>query len=84
MQARDPPVVLELVALKQALRVEFEKEEDPDKVWHEVQGLVQKEGEPVEDYIKKFSTLWESLCRALRPAVPPPDMMKKDRFLAGL
>ena len=84
MRARDPPVALQLEALKQALRVEFLKEEDPDKVWHEVQGLVQKEEEPVEEYIKKFSALWESLCRALRPEVPPPDMMKKDRFLAGL
>lgn len=71
LRAQDPPVVLELVALKQALRVKFEKEEDPDKVWHEVQGLVQKEGEPVKEYIKKFSVLWVSLCRLLRPAVPP-------------
>ena len=70
--------------LFRSLRVEFEKEEDPDKVWHEVQGLVQKKGEPVEEYIKKFSALWESLCRALRPEVPPLDMMKKDRFSAGL
>ena len=71
-------------ALKQALRVEFVKEEDADKVCHEVQGLAQEKEKPVEEYIKKFSALWESLCRALRPEVPPPDMMKKDRFLAGL
>ena len=38
----------------------------------------------MEEYIKKFFSLWEILCRALRPEVPPPDMMKKDRFLAGL
>lgn len=67
-----PPVVLELVALKQALRVKYEKEEDPDKVWHEVQGLVQKEGELVEEYIKKFSALWESLCRAFCPISSSP------------
>ena len=38
----------------------------------------------MESYIKKFAMLWESLCKALRPQVAPPDMMKKDRFLAGL
>ena len=37
----------------------------------------------MESYIKKFSMLWESLCKALQPQVAPPDMMKKDRFLAG-
>lgn len=63
LQACDPPIVLELVDLKQALRVEFDKKEDPNKVCHKVQGLVQKEGEPVENYIKYSSTLWKSLCR---------------------
>ena len=39
----------------------------------------------MERYIKKFAMLWESLCKALHPQVaPPPDIMKKDRFLAGL
>ena len=84
LRAPDPLVALELEALKQALQVEFVKEEDPDKVWHEVQGLPQKEGEPVGEYINKFSILWESLCRALSPEVPPSDMLKKDKFLAGL
>ena len=32
LRAHDPPVALELEALKQALQVEFVKEEDPDKV----------------------------------------------------
>ena len=38
----------------------------------------------MESYIKKFSMLWESLCKALQPQVAPPNMMKKDRFLASL
>ena len=33
---------------------------------------------------KKFSLLWESFCQALQPQGAPPNMMKKDRFLAGL
>ena len=49
-----------------------------------MQELKQQDNEPVESYIKKFSMLWESLCKALQPQVAPPDMMKKDRFLAGL
>ena len=41
--------------------------------------------EPINDYNnKKFSLLWESFCEALQPQGAPPDMMKKDRFLAGL
>ena len=46
--------------------------------------MKQREGEPIDSYIKKFSLLWESLCQALQPQGAPPDMMKKDRFLAGL
>ena len=69
--------------LRQALVIEFEKIEDPDKVWHEIQGLRQGEAEAINEYDKKFSLLWESLCEALQPQAPPPDMMK-DRFLAGL
>ena len=46
--------------------------------------LVQREGESVDEYMRKFSLAWERMCKALAPQVPPPDMMKKDRFLAGL
>ena len=60
------------------------KVENPDKVWHQSQGLIQGPTEPIDNYIKKFPLLWESLCQALQPQGPPPDMMRKDRFLAGL
>ncbi|RYA73815.1 hypothetical protein DD595_24815, partial [Enterobacter cloacae complex sp. 4DZ3-17B2] len=63
--------------------MEIEKIVDPDTVWQEVQGLVHKEGEPVDAYIRKFSLAWERMCKTLAPQVPPPDMIK-DRFLAGL
>ena len=53
-------------------------------MWQEIQSLVQGVSQPIDDYIKKFSSLWDDMCKALRPQVPPPDMMKKDRFLAGL
>ena len=33
---------------------------------------------------KEVSILWDDMCRALRPQVPPPDIMKKDKFLSGL
>ena len=35
------------------------------------------------EYIHRFSSLWEDLCSALHPQVPPK-MMKKDRFMTGL
>ena len=84
LQTADPPIGLTLDNLREALVDEFRKTEDPDKVWHEVQGLVQREGELVDEYIRKFSLSWERMCKALAPQVPPPDMMKKDRFLTGL
>ncbi|MCO5548055.1 hypothetical protein L7F22_001511 [Adiantum nelumboides] len=80
----DPPVILTWDNLRRGLEVEFVKTEDADRVWQEVQGLVQRESEPVDDYIRKFSLAWERMCKALAPQVPPPDMMKKDRFLARL
>ena len=54
--------------LKEALATQFAKEEDADKVWHEIQGFKQGESESIEDYGKKFSVLWEKLCRALQLA----------------
>ena len=84
LRAADPPARLSWDNLRHGLEVEFVKTEDPDKVWQEVQGLVQREGESVDEYIRKFSLAWERMCKALAPQVPPPDMMKKDRFLAGL
>ncbi|MCO5604219.1 hypothetical protein L7F22_058382 [Adiantum nelumboides] len=84
LQMADPPIQVTWDILRQALTENFVRLEDPDKVWHEIQGLKQQEAEPIDDYIKKFSLLWESLCEALQPQGAPPDMMKKDRFLAGL
>ncbi|MCO5571554.1 hypothetical protein L7F22_025298 [Adiantum nelumboides] len=80
----DPPIQVTWDILRQALTENFVRLEDPDKVWHEIQGLKQQEAEPIDDYIKKFSLLWESLCEALQSQRAPPDMMKKDRFLPGL
>ncbi|MCO5551584.1 hypothetical protein L7F22_005089 [Adiantum nelumboides] len=84
LQMADPPIQVTWDILRQALTENFVRLEDPDKVWHEIQGLKQQEAEPIDDYIKKFSLLWESLCEALQPQGAPPDMMKKDRFLVGL
>ncbi|MCO5561273.1 hypothetical protein L7F22_014894 [Adiantum nelumboides] len=84
LQMADPPIQVTWDILRKALTKNFVRLEDPDKVWHEIQGLKQQEAEPIDDYIKKFSLLWESLCEALQPQGAPPDMMKKDRFLAGL
>ena len=69
--------------LKEALVEEFVKEEDPKKVWQELQGMMQEEEEPIGKYIQRFSSLWEELCKALQPQVPP-EMMKKDCFMTGL
>ena len=83
-QGADPPVHVTWDSLKRALATQFVKVEDADKVWHEIQSLKQGGAESIEDYGRKFSVLWEKLCRALQLAVAPPDMMKKDRFIAGL
>lgn len=79
LQASNPPVALNLENLKDALMEEFVKAEDSDKVWQEIQQLEQKGGHPIDDYINKFSSLWENLCKALWPQVPPAHKMKKDR-----
>ena len=84
LQRADPVVPLTWDVLRRALATQFAKEEDAHKVWHEIQGLRQGEAESIEDYHRKFSVLWEKLCRALQLAVAPPNMMKKDRFMAGL
>ena len=47
LQRVDPPTPLNLDNLKQALKEEFVKEEDPKKVWQDVQETIQKEKEPV-------------------------------------
>ena len=75
---------LTLNEAKRALNNRFQKTEDPDKVWHTMQNLKQGDREPVELYEKKFILLWESLCKALPDGQVPLDMMKKDRFMAGL
>ena len=82
LQKAEPPVEFTLENLRQALTAQFVKTEDPDKVWQEIQKLRQREAQPVNDYNKKFSLLWENFCEALQPQGPLPDMMKKDRFLA--
>ena len=76
----EPPLSLNLDNLKQALKEEFVKEEDPDKVWQDVQETIQKEEERVGEYIQRLSSLWEDFCMALHPEVPPK-MMKKDCFM---
>ena len=44
--------------LKCGLEAKFVKMEDLDKVWQEVQELRQREGECVNEEIKKLSSLW--------------------------
>ena len=83
LQYAQPPVALVLDNLKEALVEEFVKEEDPEKLWQEVKAVIQREGEPVGDYIDRFSSLWEDLSKALQPQVLPK-MMKRDQFLIGL
>lgn len=57
LQEEDPPIKLTLENLREALAAEFVKTGDPDKIWQEIQGLVQSGGEPVGSYIKKFFSL---------------------------
>ena len=47
----EPPLSLNLDNIKQDLKEEFVKEEDPKKVWQELQGMIQKEEEPIGEYI---------------------------------
>ena len=57
--------VLNVEEVKTALTNRFVKVEDPEKVWHDMQGFMQGDREVVETYVKKFLLLWESLCRSL-------------------
>ena len=75
---------LTLNGAKRALDNRFAQGEDPDKVWHSMQKLMQGDNKSVDSYDRKFVSLWESLCRALPAGQVPPDMMKKDRFMVGL
>ena len=79
----EPPLPLNLDNLKQALVKEFVTEEDPEKVWQDMQEMIQKEEEAVGEYIQRFFSLWEDLCRDLHRQVLPK-MMKKDCFMTGL
>ena len=65
LQRPQPPVALVLDNLKEALLEEFVKEEDLEKLWQEVKAVMQREGEPIGDYIDQFSSLWEDLSKAL-------------------
>ena len=56
LQRTQPPVALVLDNLKEALVEEFVKEEDPEKLWQEVKVVMQREGEPIGDYIDQFSS----------------------------
>ena len=57
LQRVEPPLPLNLDNLKQALKEEFVKEEDSKKVWQYVQKIIQKEEEPVGEYIQRFFSL---------------------------
>ena len=78
LKAENPLEKMIVEGLKGALVNMFKQAEDPDKVWHTVQGLIQGDMESIDVCVKKFSLLWEELCKALQPKQPPPDMMKKD------
>ena len=65
LEREHPPLAIIWDSLQGALAEEFERIEDLDKVWHEVQELKQRDNEPMESYIKKFAILWENLCKEL-------------------
>ena len=81
--AAQPPQIITVDGLKDALKREYEQVEDVDKIWHLVQELKQGETEFVESFVKNFVKMWEQWCKALEPERPPA-MLKKDSFIAGL
>ena len=66
LQRAQPPIVLTLDNLKEALKEEFVKAEDPEKLWQEVKEVRQRKRELVGDYIDRFYSLWEKLSGALQ------------------
>ena len=48
--------------MKEALRMEFQRNEDPDDIWHELKQLKQGESQSVAAYVVKFSELWTRWC----------------------
>lgn len=83
-QQAQPPQEITYEGVKQAFIERFpRKVEDPDKVWHSIQSLVQGEDQSVDALLKQFNELWERWCVALGDENPPA-MLKKDRFLGSL
>lgn len=78
-----PPQIITVEGLKDALKHKYEQVEDADKIWHLIGDLKQGEAESVECFVKKFVKMWDQLCKALEPE-RPPTMLKKDSFIAGL
>lgn len=56
LQGTNPPIQLTWDLLKQGLEREFVKTEDPDKIWHEIQGLKQGETEAVTRWYHTYGT----------------------------
>ena len=78
-----PPRVMAYDEVKRAFIDHFRKVEDPDKLWHTIQGLVQGEEQDVDAFLKQFNELWERWCVALDEEAPPT-MLKKEKFLSSL
>ncbi|MCO5560549.1 hypothetical protein L7F22_014164 [Adiantum nelumboides] len=64
LQKALPPIVLELDNLNQALVEEFVKEEDPERLWQEMKGMMQREDEPAGEWLKAFLCLRVELKKA--------------------
>ena len=58
---------------KEALKEEFVKAEDPEKLWQEVKEVRQRERESVGDNIDRFSSLWEKSFGVLQPQASRDD-----------
>ena len=52
-------------------------------MWKELCKIQQKNGQDVDQYLIEFGRLWSLWCEALIPEAPP-QMIKRDRFVAGL
>lgn len=63
--------------MKKALQVRYQRVEDLDKISHSIEGLKEGEIGSVQNFVKRFTKLWEQLCKALL-LKQPLAMMKND------
>lgn len=76
-------MVLTIDDVERGLFAKYQCAEDPNKVWHAIEGLKEGEFGSVANFLKNFNKIRDELCKALE-SEHLPTMMMKDNFVTGL